>query len=65
MRRYFLKDPIHPKGGVWVGVKRERDCVFCRHCSNVLWDYTSLIYYIDCDLNMDPWAENCERFEGG
>ena len=65
MRRYLLEDPIHPKGGIHIWVKRDDDCVFCEHCTDVFWDYTNCIYMLMCDLgierpfNMDP----CKSFK--
>ena len=63
MRKYFLEDPMHPMGGIEIGVKRDADCVFCKHCTDVIWDYENLIYMIFCDIDQDTWEENCKHFE--
>lgn len=63
MREYFLEDPLHPNGGIVVKCKDERDCVFCVHCEDVVWDYTNLIYMIACEKNLDPWQRPCDSFE--
>ena len=69
MRTFFLEDILHPKGGITINVKCDRDCVFCKHCTDIYWDYTNLIYMIFCDLNKDAWDGNengehtCECFE--
>lgn len=26
-------------------------CLFCKHCSDIFWDYTNGIYAIICDIN--------------
>ena len=62
-RTYFLEDPLHPCGGVTVNVKHDKDCVFCKHCTDVWWDYTNLIYMIFCDEDHDVWSRPCEYFE--
>ncbi len=62
MRKYFLEDPLHPEGGFYINVKREKDCVFCVHCTDIFWDYTHLIYHIVCDEGHDQNTENCEYF---
>lgn len=65
MRKYFLKDPVHPKGGIEINCKDDKDCVFCKHCSDVFWDYTNLIYLILCEKGRDPWDRPCVFFEEG
>jgi len=62
MRKYFLEDPIHPKGGITINVKDDHDCVFCDHCTDVWWDYSNLIYMIFCDADHDPWDRPCKFF---
>ena len=57
-----MEDVLHPKGGITVRCKDDHDCVFCEHCTDVFWDYTSLIYMIICDLNRNPWERPCECF---
>ena len=64
-RTYFLNDPLHPKGGITIKCKDDHDCVFCKHCTEIYWDYTHLIYMIFCDNDHDPWKRPCEFFEEG
>lgn len=64
-RTYFLNDPLHPKGGITITCKDDHDCVFCKHCTDIYWDYTHLIYMIFCDIDNDPWKRPCEFFEEG
>lgn len=63
MRKYHLRDPIHPNGGFDINCNDDHDCVFCDHCTDVWWDYTNLIYMIFCDKDHDPWSRPCEFFE--
>jgi len=63
MRKLFLEDPLHPKGGIEIRVKRDKDCVFCKHCTDVFWDYTNLIYMVFCRIDQDTNKEECEHFE--
>ncbi len=63
MRTFFLEDPAHPKGGITICCKDDKDCVFCDHCTDIWWDYTNLIYNIDCELGHDPSKRPCEYFE--
>lgn len=62
-REYFLNDPIHPKGGIRIKCHDDHDCVFCKHCFNILWDYTNLIYSIGCEKEHDPWDRPCKDFK--
>lgn len=62
MRKYFLEDLMHPSGGVFVNVRRDKDCVFCQHCTDVFWDYTNLIYGIACDEDHDTNDDDCRYF---
>jgi hypothetical protein len=62
MREYFLEDVLHPNGGITVRCKDDNDCVFCKHCTDVFWDYTNLIYMIICDLDRNPWERPCACF---
>lgn len=62
-REYFLDDPLHPNGGITIKCKDEHDCVFCEHCTDVFWDYTSLIYMIFCNEDHDPWTRPCKHFK--
>ena len=70
MRTFFLNDILHPKGGITINVKCDKDCVFCKHCIDVIWDYTNLIYLMTCDLERieidegnDQGEHTCEMFE--
>lgn len=63
MREYFLKDPIHPEGGITIGCRDDHDCVFCDHCTDLWWDYSNLIYMIYCDEDRDPWDRPCKYFK--
>lgn len=63
MREYFLEDVLHPKGGITIKVKDDRDCVFCERCSGIWWDYTNLIYMIACEDGNDPWSRPCKHFK--
>jgi hypothetical protein len=62
MRKYFLEDPIHPKGGITINCEDDTDCVFCDHCTDVWWDYSNLIYMIFCEEEHDPWDRPCKFF---
>lgn len=64
MREYQLKDPLHPNGGPLIRVKREKDCLFCAHCTDVFWDYMHGIYGIWCEGEHDiNHNDNCPYFE--
>lgn len=63
MKDFFLEDTLNPKGGVTIKVKSDKDCVFCKHCTDIFWDYTNLIYMIICDEEHDPWDRPCAYFE--
>lgn len=65
MRKYKLHDPLHPDGGPIINVKHDNDCVFCKHCTDVFWDYTNLIYAIWCENDHDTSKRPCEYFEEG
>ena len=38
MRKYFLEDSLHPRGGITINVKLDNDCVFCENCKTCLAD---------------------------
>lgn len=65
VRKYFLEDPLHPKGGIVIECKDDHDCVFCERCMDVFWDYTNLIYMIACADDHDPWERPCKYFKEG
>jgi len=62
MRDYVLLDPLHPNGGVTI-LADERDCVFCKYCTDIWWDYTNLIYMIACERGHEPWNRPCKYFK--
>ena len=62
-REYFLEDIAHPKGGIWIKCKNDKDCIFCDHCTDVYWDYTNLIYAITCEEEHDPNDRPCKYFK--
>lgn len=62
-RKYFLEDVMHPKGGIWIKCKSDKDCVFCDHCTDIFWDYTNLIYAISCEEEHDPNDRPCRYFK--
>lgn len=64
-RKYFLEDPLHPKGGIEITCKDDHDCVFCEHCTDVFWDYSNLIYMLFCELEKDPYKRPCKDFKEG
>ena len=37
-------------------------CLFCRHCSDVYWDYTNGPYMFFCELKKEDW-KTCDKFE--
>lgn len=40
-------------------------CVFCKHCADLFWDYSNLIYMIICEKGHNPWNRPCGFFEEG
>ena len=58
MRKFVLKG--FPK---IIFCKNEKDCLFCKHCTDIFWDYTNGIYMIICDLGEETFKENCRYFE--
>ena len=42
-------------------------CVFCKHCTDLFWDYTNGPYMFTCDkgleLNISETSCSCEGFE--
>lgn len=62
-RPYFLEDVLHPNGGITITCNDDNDCVFCKHCTDVFWDYTHLIYMLICDKRHDVWDRPCKWFE--
>ena len=62
-REYKLMDPLHPDGGPTIIVKHDQDCVFCKKCTDIWWDYTNIIYMINCKDDHDTSIRPCEYFE--
>lgn len=62
MRKFKLEDPLHPDGGPTIQVKHDHDCVFCSKCIDIMWDYTHLIYSINCAEDHDVTTRPCEYF---
>lgn len=67
MRKFFLEDPLHPQGGISIRVRRDDDCVFCEHCTDLWWDYTNLIYMTFCNLDIERPLnmDRCKSFKEG
>lgn len=42
-------------------------CVFCRHCTDLFYDYTNGPYMFSCDLDLQPFMTEftctCDKFE--
>lgn len=51
------------KGGPLIKCLNDTDCLFCKHCSDVFWDYTNGPYLIICDLGEEPFKKSCRYFE--
>jgi hypothetical protein len=47
-RIYIIHDVFRD---IEVKCKYDNLCVFCQHCTDVLWDYTNGPYMVFCDLN--------------
>ena len=63
MKLYKCHDPIGP--GVTVRAP-ERCCLFCKHCSDVYWDYTNGPYMMICSADHEEtlgYHAKCEYFE--
>ena len=61
MREYKFPDNL---GGCFiVKCENDKDCLFCKNCSDVLFDYTHGPYMTLCRLGKDTHQENCDRFE--
>ena len=42
----------------------EKHCVFCKHCTDIFYDYTNGPYGFTCDKNIDHDGEfSCDSFE--
>lgn len=40
----------------------QKSYIFCRHCTDVFWDYTNGPYMFICELELEP-HEDCNDFE--
>lgn len=62
MRKYTCEDNI---ASVTV-LAPDKSCLFCKHCTDVYWDYTNGPYLLCCDKNLDIKAGSkgkCKDFE--
>lgn len=61
-KEYILKDGIFK-----FPIKApEKCCLFCKHCTDVFWDYTNGPYMFMCDLcqdSEDGYYARCKDFE--
>ena len=63
MREYKFMDNF---GGVMiVKCKNDKDCLFCKNCTDIFYDYTNGPYMVICKLDKDTHQDNCENFEEG
>lgn len=61
MREYKFMDNF---GGVMiVKCKNDKDCLFCKNCSDVFYDYTHGPYMVICKLGKDTHSNICNSFE--
>lgn len=63
MREYDLNYPLAPNGILVIKCHDDHDCVFCKHCTDIFWDFSNLIYALCCNLDLDPWNRPCDKFE--
>lgn len=58
MKEFICRDGLLPGPTVRAP---EKCCLFCEHCVDILWDYTSGPYFMMCEIR-----ESCypEGFEG-
>lgn len=63
MRELKLNDPLHPEGGPTLRVKNDDNCVFCKHCTDMFWDYTHGPYMIFCEKDCLTEKLTCQYFE--
>lgn len=63
MKEIRLNDPLHPEGGPIFKVKYDEDCVFCKHCTDIFWDYTHGPYMLFCEDDHDVSQRPCPYFE--
>ena len=64
VREYFLKDIMHPKGGIWIKCKNDKDCIFCDHCTDIYWDYTYSTYQNSNRLQLVNGVPSVVMFTG-
>lgn len=65
MRKYILHDPLLPDGKFTIKCNDDHDCVFCKFCTDIYWDYSNLIYGIVCEADHNPWKRPCKYFVEG
>lgn len=47
-------------------IAKKYACLFCKHCSEILVDYTNGPYHVTCEFNRDCWewfSKKCPDFE--
>lgn len=62
-RIYRLNDSLSITGYKEIICKDDHDCVFCKHCEDIFWDYSNLIYLIICGKGHDWLKRPCNDFE--
>lgn len=63
MREYKFMDNF---GGVMiVKCKNDKDCLFCKNCTDLFYDYTNGPYMVICKLNKNTHQDNCDSFVEG
>lgn len=73
MREFILhdgaKEALCGNGEVKIKVHDDNDCLFCKHCEDVFWDYTNGPYMMICGKqreevnNFRQGEHTCELFE--
>lgn len=64
MRDYIINDPL----GKLIVSLPDNSCAFCRHCTDLFYDYTNGPYLFICDKDNNSNAGTCSEFddmEGG
>lgn len=60
MRKYTINDPL---GKLTVSLP-DNCCAFCRHCTDLFYDYTNGPYLFICDKDNGPSAwDTCADFD--
>lgn len=58
-RKFYLR----AAGKIYIAP--EKCCLFCKHCDDIVWDYTNGPYMVHCDKEMDynkGFAGKCCKF---